>query len=149
MGLRLQIAGEILDGSAEDGNKVIHVANHLGPSDQPMAAILESGDIDAEENASTIAFVTDDEWVQLIAGLRINEAPLSLGAKPKARKLLEACRMTLPAPPDETGQEPTGEQGAPGAATEGEAVAAPTLVGPPRARPVEPQQVQEAVTAQA
>ena len=81
LGLRLTISDEILDNWATDGNKLIHVANHLGLSDQLTAAILEAGEFDAEASASSVAFVTDDEWETLIASLRINDVELTLGGE--------------------------------------------------------------------
>ena len=134
MGLRLTIPDEVLDGWAEEGNKLINVASHLGLSDQLTAAILEAGEFDPEEAASSVAFVTDDEWETLIASLRVNEQPLTLGAKSKTRQLLVACRMTLPSEPD-----PVLDQGPAAEPTEGQQGAAPTPVEPPRTSTVDQQ----------
>ena len=75
--------------------------DHLGLQQDLIEALVNYGDFDIEESAEAVAFVSDEEWEDLIANVTIHDVKLKIGQKSKVRRLLIGARLMA----GETGDE--------------------------------------------
>ena len=101
MAVTAKVSSEIILEWDLQGNSITQAVMYLGLPDAVIAAALEELGLVVDDHMGSVAFITDDEWEEMVNSLVVEGAPAKVGHKAKLRRLLAICRLVCSEAPGE------------------------------------------------